>query len=109
MGNYMVIYSGGMGMAAEPEEQEKIMAEWGAWYDRMGASIVDGGSPFAEAKHLKGNGVEDGPLGDTPATGYTVISADSLEAAAAACEGHPHLNHGGQVQVFTCIDMSPPE
>ena len=109
MGNYMVIYSGGMGMAAEPEEQEKIMAEWGAWYDRMGASIVDGGSPFAEAKHLKGNGVEDGPLGDTPATGYTVISADSLESAAAACEGHPHLNHGGQVQVFTCIDMSPPE
>lgn len=109
MGDYMVIYSGGMGMAADPEEQQKIMAEWGAWYDKMGAAIVDGGAPFAEAKHLKGNGVEDGPLGDTPATGYTVISADSLEAAAEACVGHPHLNHGGQVQVFTCIDMSPPE
>ncbi len=109
MGNYMVIYSGGMGMAAAPEEQEKIMAEWGAWYDKMGAAIVDGGSPFAEAKHLSGNGVDDGPLGDTPATGYTLIAADSLEAAAAACESHPHLDHGGQVQVYTCIDMSPPE
>lgn len=107
MAKYMLIYSGGMGMGATPEEQEKIMGEWGAWYEQMGASIVDGGAPFGEAKHLKGNGIEDGPLGDTPATGYTLIEADSLDAAAAACENHPHLNHGGQVQVFTWIDMAP--
>ncbi len=107
MAKYMLVYTGGMGMGADPEEQQRIMAEWGAWYGTMGAAIVDGGSPFGEARHLKGNGVEAGALGDTPATGYTVIEADSLDAAAAACEGHPHLDHGGQVQVFTCIDMSP--
>jgi hypothetical protein len=101
----MVIYTGGMGMAATPEEQQKIMAEWGAWYGKMGAAIVDGGNPFGDAKSLKGSGIEDGPLGDMPATGYTVIDADSLDAAVAACVDHPHLNHGGQVQVFTCIDM----
>lgn len=106
MANYMVLYSGGMGMAMEPEEQEKVMTEWGEWYEKMASAIVDGGAPFADAKHLKGNGIEDGPLGDTPATGYTVISAGSLDDAAKACEDHPHLNHGGQVQVFTCIDMS---
>lgn len=107
MAKYMLIYTGGMGMAATPEEQEKIMAEWGAWYEKLGASIADGGAPFGDAKHLGGNGIQDGPLGDAPATGYTVIEAESLDAAAAACEDHPHLNHGGQVQVFTCIDMSP--
>lgn len=107
MAKYMLIYSGGMGMTADPEEQQRIMAEWGAWYGTMGASIVDGGAPFADAKHLKGAGIEDGPLGDTPATGYTVIEAESLGAAAAACEHHPHLGHGGQVQVLTCVDMSP--
>lgn len=106
MARYMIIYSGGMGMGASPDEQQRIMAEWGAWYDRMGASIVDGGAPFGNAKHLRGNGIEDGPLGDTPATGYTVIEADSLDDAAAACEGHPHLNHGGQVTVYSTIDMS---
>ena len=105
MGKYMVIYSGGMGMAATPEEQEKIMADWGAWYGQMGEAIVDGGAPFADSKHMTGNGVSDGPLGDTPATGYTLIEADSLDAAAAACQNHPHLDHGGQVQVYTCIDM----
>lgn len=106
MAKYMLLYTGGMGMAASPEEQEKIMAEWGAWYGKMGEAVVDGGAPFGESKHLAGNGVAEGPLGDTPATGYTVIEADSIDAAAAACEGHPHLSHGGQVQVFSCIDMS---
>ena len=38
--------------------------------------------------------------------GYTVIEADSLDSAAAACADHPHVTHGGEVQVFTCIDMS---
>jgi hypothetical protein len=106
MAKFMVLYTGGMGMAASPEEQEKIMAEWGEWYGRVGAAIVDGGAPFGEAKHLTGGPVGDGPLGTDPATGYTVVEADSLDAAAALCEGHPHLNHGGQVQVLTCIDMS---
>ena len=109
MAKYVLIYSGGMGMAADPEEQQQIMADWGAWYEKMGAAIVDGGAPFGESKHLTGNGVEDGPLGDTPATGYTIIEADSLDAAAAACEDHAHIKHGGQVQVYTWIDMSPPE
>lgn len=109
MAKFMLIYSGGMGMTASPEDQEKITADWGAWYEKMGPSIVDGGAPFGDAKNLKGNGVEDGPIGDAAATGYTVIEADSLDAAAAACTEHPHLGHGGQVQVFTCIDMSPPE
>lgn len=107
MAKYMLIYTGGGGMGASPEEQEKIMAEWGMWYGTLGDALVDGGAPFGDAKHLAGDGVKDGPIGDTPATGYTVIEADSLDAAAAACTDHPHVAHGGQVQVFTCIDMTP--
>lgn len=108
MAKFMVIYSGGMGMGASPEDQQRIMAEWGAWYDQMGAAIVDGGAPFAQSKHLESVGqVEDGPMGDTPATGYTIIEADSLDQATAACDAHPHLNHGGQVTVYATIDMSP--
>lgn len=107
MAKYVVLYSGGMGMGDDPETMQKVMEEWGAWYGMMGEAVVDGGAPFGESKHLKGNGIEDGPLGDTPATGYTIIEADSLAAAAAACENHPHIKHGGQVQVFTWVDMGP--
>lgn len=107
MAKFVVIYSGGMGMAASEEEQQKIMGEWGAWYGKLGAAITDGGNPFGASKNISGAGaaVADGP-GATPATGYTIIEADSLDAAAGACADHPHLNYGGQVQVFETIDMS---
>ena len=106
MAKFVVIYSGGMGMAAAPEEQERIMAEWGAWYGRLGAAITDGGNPFGASKSFAGAGASaaDGP-GTLLATGYTTIEADSLDAAAAACADHPHLNHGGQLSVFEAIDM----
>lgn len=107
MAKFMVLYSGGGGMEASEEEQQRIMAEWGAWYERMGESIMDGGDPFGASKNITGTGsIGDGPLGSTPATGYTIIAADSLDAAAQACADHPHISHGGQVQVFETIDMS---
>ncbi len=107
MAKFMVLYSGGMGMSASPDEQKKIMDEWGVWYGKMGAAVTDGGAPFGASKSIAGPGASavDGP-GTTPATGYTIIEADSLDAAAAACADHPHLNHGGQVQVFETVDMS---
>lgn len=106
MAKFLVLYTGGTGMAATPEEQEQIMAEWGAWYGGLGEAVVDGGAPFGPAKNVTADGTDDGPLGDMPATGYTVIEADSLDAATAMCSAHPHIGHGGQVQVFTMIDMS---
>lgn len=106
MGNYMVLYSGGPGMDMDPADRQRVMDEWGAWYGKMGESIVDGGAPFADSKNLDGDSISDGPLGSPPATGYTVISADSLQEAVDACSSHPHLAHGGQIQVFTCIDMT---
>ncbi len=107
MAKFVVIYSGGMGMAATPAEQERIMGEWGAWYGKLGSAITDGGNPFAASKSFSGPGAAavDGP-GTVPATGYTILEADSLDAAAAACADHPHLGHGGQVSVFEAIDMS---
>ena len=106
MAKYVVIYSGGMGMTAEPEEQQRIMDEWGAWYGKMGSAIKDGGNPLGASKSFSGVGAAaaDGP-GVVPATGYTIIEADSLDAAAAACADHPHLGHSGQVSVFEAIDM----
>jgi hypothetical protein len=72
----------------------------------MGSAILEGGDPFGEAKHIARPGAPaaDGP-GALPASGYTVIGADSLDAAAAACADHPHLGHGGQVHIFETIDL----
>lgn len=106
MAKFVVIYTGGSGMAASPEEQQRIMAEWGAWYTKMGSAISDGGNPFGASRSIPSVGlVTDGPLGDTPPTGYTIITAESLDEAVASCSDHPHLGQGGQVQVFEAIEM----
>lgn len=104
MTNFVLLYTGG-GMPEGEEEQAAVMAAWGAWYEKMGAAIVDGGNPFSASKSVTADGVSDGAVSNPPATGYTVISADSLDDAVAHVGDHPHIKHGGQVSVYETFTM----
>lgn len=104
MTNFVLVYTGG-GMPESEEEQKAVMAAWGAWYEKMGEAIVDGGNPFGASKHVNENGTGDGPVSSPPATGYTIISADSLDAAVAKVQDHPHVKYGGQVSVYETFKM----
>ena len=104
MTNFVLIYTGG-GMPESEEESAKVMAAWGAWYEKMGASIVDGGNPFGASKSVTSDGVNDGSVSSPSATGYTIISAESLDEAVSKVEDHPHLNFGGQVSVYETFQM----
>ncbi|HEX9767449.1 MAG TPA: hypothetical protein VGA36_11855 [Nitriliruptorales bacterium] len=108
MPNYLYSYHGGGGMPDDPEVVEKVMGLWMAWYDRMGDAVVDAGSPVAMARTVDPDGsVSDGG-GANPVNGYTVISADDLDAAVIAAQDHPHLRDGS-IEISELIDMSPPE
>lgn len=104
MTNYVLLYTGGTYPETE-EQQAEVMGAWGAWYGQMGEAIVDGGNPFNEAKHVTADGVSDGAYGNPGATGYTVISADSLDDAVAKVTNHPHIKYGGQVTVHQTFQM----
>jgi hypothetical protein len=67
---------------------------------------VDGGHPFTPvAKSIASDGtVSDGPVG-TMATGYTIISADSLDAAVEQAKDCPVLQGGGQVTVYETFNV----
>lgn len=104
MTNFVLIYTGG-GMPESKEEQEKVMGAWGAWYGEMGEAIVDGGNPFGPSKSVTDKGVSEGAVSDPAATGYTIISADSLDAAVAKVKNHPHVKFGGQVSVYETFQM----
>ncbi len=105
MGNFVLIYTGGSGMGMSEEERNAIMAEWGAWYGKLGDAIVDGGNPFGASKSISESGVSDGSVSSPAATGYTVIAADSLDAAVALSEDHPHIKHGGGVTVYETFQV----
>ena len=99
MANFVLLYSGGSG-GTNPAEREKIMQQWGAWFGKLGDKIVDAGNPFAEhAKSLSNGTVHDGAVG-TPATGYSILKADSLNAATELAKGCPVLQSGGKITVY---------
>jgi hypothetical protein len=104
MTNFVLVYTGGM-MPETEVDQATVMAAWTAWYERLGEAIVDGGNPFGASKNLTAQGVSDGPFSSPAATGYTIISADSLDAAVSKVKDHPHIKFGGQVSVFETFQM----
>ncbi len=104
MTNYVLLYTGGTIPESEAEQAE-VMAAWGAWYGAMGEAVVDGGNPFNQSKFITADGVGDLADGVVACTGYTVISAESLDAAVDLCKDHPHVKYGGQVGVYQTFSM----
>ena len=104
MAKFVFAYHGGAVQATE-EEQAAAMAAWTAWFTAIGPAIVDAGNPVGQAKTVGSDGsVTDGG-GPNPVTGYSVISADSLDAAAEAAKGCPILAGGGTVEVSEMIEL----
>ena len=105
MSNFVLLFTGG-GMPETEEEQAAVMAAWGAWYGGLGDAVVDPGNPFSPAaKYIASDGtVTDGAVG-TANTGYTVLKADSMEAAVGMAKKCPMLEGNGQVTVYETFDM----
>lgn len=101
MANFVLVYSGGSGMAPTEAERAAVLQAWNVWFGGLGADLVDGGNPFTgAAKRVASDGaVSDGAEG-SPATGYSIIKADSLDAAAEKAKGCPVLRDGGQITVY---------
>ena len=104
MTNFVLLYVGGTYPETE-EQQAEVMGAWGAWYEKVGDAVVDGGNPFSSAKSITADGVVDGASTAPAVTGYTIIQADSLDAAAALTADHPHVHYGGQVSVHETFKM----
>ena len=100
MANFLLLYTGGS-MPESPTEQEAVMQAWGAWFGKIGSNLVDGGNPFTpQAKSISSNGtVSDGPVGEL-ASGYSIIKADSLDAAVAIARECPVLQGGSKITVY---------
>jgi len=80
----------------DPEQVDAVMAAWNAWAGKVGDRMVDFGTPLA-------NGVRITPDGTTPSSrevaGYSIIEADSLDAAVDLAKVHPHLSMPGGCEI----------
>ena len=100
MGKYVLVYQGG-GMAETEAAQQEAMAAWGAWFGSLGAAVVDGGAPFGASAAVGGGGSQSG------LTGYSILEADSLDAALKLGEGCPILAGGGRIDVYEALAVGP--
>lgn len=88
-----------------PEQGAERMAAFGAWMEKVGAGLVDIGSPFGASASVRDDGA-DGTPGDL--TGYTIVEADDLAAAKALTDGLPFLSgRDGKcaVEIFELLPM----
>jgi hypothetical protein len=77
---------------------------WNDWAERNKAAIVDPGSPTGKTKRLGPAGLSDGA---NAIMAYTIVRAESHEAAARLFENHPHFTifPGEAVEIMPCLPI----
>jgi hypothetical protein len=70
--------------------------------DALGPAVVDAGNPFGPSTSV-GNGAADGATSGL--TGYSVLNADTIAAAAELARDCPVLDTGGSVDVYETIPV----
>jgi hypothetical protein len=98
MAKYLLVYHGG-GMPEGEEAQAKVMAAWGTWFQNLGPALADGGNPISQTRTIAAGGAVSDGGGANPASGYSLIEADSLDAAVALAKGCPVLEGGATIEV----------
>ena len=104
MAKYLFVYHGG----ATPETTEDVaavMAAWEAWMAGWGDAFLDQGNPIGQSKTVTPDGsVLDGG-GTNPASGYSLVSAATIDEAVTIAKGCPIFESGGSIQVAEAVDM----
>lgn len=104
MPKYLFVYHGGK----RPETQEEVdatMAAWGQWMQENGPSLVEPGNPVGMSKTVSRSGTADDG-GANPASGFTIVEADDIDAACAIASSNPLVVDGsGSVEVAEIMQM----
>jgi len=103
MAQFMITYLGG-DKPATPEEGQQHMAKYMAWLSSLGESAVSPANPLKNTTIVNSDGsVTSGSK--TSMSGYTIIEADSMDAALAIARACPFLEIGGSLEVSELIQM----
>ena len=107
MARFIYLYRGPATPMADvtPEQGAERLAAFSAWMEKVGAALIDGGSPFGPSVSVRDDGTE-GTAGDL--IGYTIIEAGDLAAAKALTDGLPILSSSDgkfAVEIFELLPM----
>ena len=103
MPQYVIVYLGG-NQPSTPEEGKQHFEKYMEWLSSLGDSAVSPANPLNNTNTVNPDGsVTDG--GTTAMSGYTIIEADSMDAALSIAKACPFLEIGGSLEVSEIMEM----
>lgn len=104
MSDFVLLYQGGS-MPESEEAQKQVMDAWTAWFTGLGSAVKDPGNPFSGAsKSIGADGaVSDG--GGGTASGYSILTANSLDDAVALAKDCPVLQGGAGITIYETFEV----
>ena len=103
MPQYVISYIGG-DKPASPDEGRAHMAKYMAWLSGLGESAISPMNPLGQTHSISPDG-EVSAGSKIAMSGYTIVEADSIEAAIAIAKDCPFLEVGGTLEVSELIKM----
>jgi hypothetical protein len=70
----------------------EIMQAWGKWFESIRENIVETGSHFTRGREISREGTRELPLGPDSITGFTIVSAESLDHAEKMARNNPFIS-----------------
>ncbi len=85
-------------------KEREGMAAWKAWAEKHQGAIVSMGGPLGKTKKVSQAGIAD--MSNSMGA-FTIVRADSHEAAARLFEGHPHFTifPGDSVEIMPVLPI----
>ena len=103
MPKYVLVYLGG-NQPSTPEEGKKHFSKYMDWLSSLGDAAVSPANPLKNTSTVHPDGtVTTG--GSTTMSGYTIVEADSMEAALSMAKACPFLDIGGSLEVSELAKM----
>jgi YCII-related domain len=85
------------------ESHDEAQGKFRAWLGGLGDAVVNPGTPLGEPKIVSSEGVTDNN-GSRRSTGFSIVTADSMEAALEMVKDCPFLEQG-TVEVAEVFEM----
>jgi hypothetical protein len=107
MAKFLFLYRGPATPMEEftPEQGKAQLDAWTEWMGRVGTALVDPGSPLGARTAVGDDGSSPEP---SDQNGYSILEADSLDAARAHADKHPFLAEGKgrfSIEIYELLPM----
>lgn len=103
MAQFIISYIGGR-RPANKEEGMKHMAKYKEWLSSLGDAAVSPANPMKGTQTVNPDGSVE-PEGKSNMSGYTIVEAESFDAALVMAKACPFLEIGGSLEVSELMQM----